>query len=162
MKFSKAFVTKLARSEIYDKLLRLHELQYKINVLDTRFSGRAEELKENYKAEFYELVELVLDEIIDSYNQWIYDHSEEGFMDAFGEVLPEMNGVIKRFQGEIDIKRQVILAAGFNEDKDINNNNVLDVVEIAKLGLDAELGRKKLDIEEKKVEIAKSKSAQSK
>lgn len=58
-------------------------------------------------------------------------------------------------EGEIDLKKQAILAMGFNEDKDTNDNQILDVLEVAKFERDSELKGRKQTLEERKLEQQK-------
>ena len=75
---------------------------------------------------------------------------------------------IEQIKGEYDIKKQLILSMGFNEDKDLDRDGIPDVLEVAKYGLDAEIKRgkleidkKKVDLEEKKLELEKKKIQQN-
>ncbi len=60
-----------------------------------------------------------------------------------------------RVKGDIELTKQTILALGFAEDKDTNNNDVPDVLEIAKNAKDELLKRSKLDLERDKLEHQK-------
>lgn len=55
-------------------------------------------------------------------------------------------------KGDIDTKRQVILAMGFNEDKDMDKDGVPDVLEVAKYGLEADIRNRELDLKEKQLD----------
>jgi len=61
-----------------------------------------------------------------------------------------------------EIQKQTILAMGFNEDKDMNDNGVPDVLEIAKHGLDVNLKTRKQDLDENKFEHQKKVDADKK
>lgn len=64
-------------------------------------------------------------------------------------------------KGKLDLQKQVVLSAGFNEDKDADNDGQLDVLEIARDGLDANLKVRKQDLEEKKFEHTVKKDAEA-
>ena len=48
------------------------------------------------------------------------------------------------------LQQQAILAMGFDENKDRNNNDVPDVLEVAKAAIDADIKNRKLDLDEMK------------
>jgi len=54
-----------------------------------------------------------------------------------------------------EIQKQTILAMGFAENKDVNDNNVPDVLEVAREGLDAALKMRKQNLDENKFEHQK-------
>ena len=58
-------------------------------------------------------------------------------------------------QSDREIKKQLILSAGFNEDKDMDNDGVLDIVELAKNSTNAQIDSRKLDLEERKFQHQK-------
>jgi hypothetical protein len=60
----------------------------------------------------------------------------------------------ERLKYDREIAKQSILAMGFNKDQDVNQNEVPDVIEHAKLLLD----KRKLEIEERKVDILAEKA----
>lgn len=72
-------------SELYKALKKLHELWYKINILENRMSSRSEEIMNRYRGEFYTLSQDVLASIIYQYNDWISLHTKEGRMKMFVE-----------------------------------------------------------------------------
>ena len=49
-----------------------------------------------------------------------------------------------------DIQKQAILSLGFSEDKDSDNDGELDVLEVAKHGVDADIKKRKQDLDESK------------
>lgn len=51
---------------------------------------------------------------------------------------------------ETVIQQQTILAMGFAEDKDVNDNQIPDVLEVARHGLDVEMKSRKQDLDEEK------------
>lgn len=51
---------------------------------------------------------------------------------------------------QTEIEKAVVVATGFNEDKDMNDNNVPDVLDIAKHEFDAGNKTRKLDLDERK------------
>lgn len=53
------------------------------------------------------------------------------------------------------IQKQAMLSVGFNEDKDADDDGQLDVIEIAKQGIDAQIKSSKQTLEEKKFEQSK-------
>jgi hypothetical protein len=61
-----------------------------------------------------------------------------------------------------EIQKQTILAMGFNEDKDMNDNGVPDVLEVAKHGLDVNLKTRKQNLDESKFEHQKKVDADKK
>lgn len=56
-------------------------------------------------------------------------------------------------KGEIDIKEQLILSMGFNQDKDLDKDGVPDVLEIAKEGIKANIAAEKAAIEREKIAL---------
>ena len=58
----------------------------------------------------------------------------------------------ERLKKDRELAKQAILAAGFAEDKDLNKNKKLDVLEMA----DYFLQKRKLDLEEQKIKAQKS------
>jgi hypothetical protein len=48
-----------------------------------------------------------------------------------------------RLKGELDLQKQAMLSVGFNEDKDIDNDGQLDVLELYKLGQKARIDSRK-------------------
>lgn len=52
---------------------------------------------------------------------------------------------------ENDLLKQTVLSVGFNEDKDMDNDNVPDVLEIAKHGLDADIKQQEMALERDKL-----------
>lgn len=61
---------------------------------------------------------------------------------------------------ETEIQKQLILSMGFNEDKDLDKDGEVDVLEIAKKGIEADIKLRKQDLEEKKFNHQKEKDAQ--
>lgn len=55
-----------------------------------------------------------------------------------------------QLEGEIDLRKQVMLSVGFNEDKDMDDDGQLDVVELYKAGQDAQIKARKQKLDEKK------------
>lgn len=49
-----------------------------------------------------------------------------------------------------EIQKQTILSLGFNEDKDLDDDEVPDVIEVAKFGVDADIKGRKLALDERK------------
>ena len=60
---------------------------------------------------------------------------------------------------ETEIQKQTILSMGFNENKDVDNDGVPDVLEVARHNVDADIKARKLDLEEKKFEQSKKEHA---
>jgi len=56
----------------------------------------------------------------------------------------------ERLKTEREIRKQLILSMGFNEDKDIDKDGVPDILEILKVDIDKELKSKKQALDEKK------------
>lgn len=74
----------------------------------------------------------------------------------------EMIVLKERERRETEIQKQTILSLGFAKDTDVDQNNVPDVLEVAKFGVDADIKRKqlaqtdrKLDLEEDKLDHQK-------
>lgn len=61
---------------------------------------------------------------------------------------------------ETEIQKQLILSVGFNEDKDADKDGELDVLEIAKKGIEADIKLRKQDLDEKKFKHQQEKDAQ--
>lgn len=61
---------------------------------------------------------------------------------------------------ETEIQKQLILSMGFNEDKDADKDGELDILEVAKKGIEADIKLRKQDLEEKKFTHQKEKDAQ--
>jgi len=55
-----------------------------------------------------------------------------------------------KVKGAIDLQKQAMLSIGFNEDKDVDDDGQLDVVEIYKAGKDAEIKARKQKLDEDK------------
>lgn len=55
-----------------------------------------------------------------------------------------------KVKGAIDLQKQAMLSVGFNEDKDVDNDGQLDVVEILKAGKDAQITARKQKLDEDK------------
>jgi hypothetical protein len=53
---------------------------------------------------------------------------------------------------ETVIQQQAILSVGFNQEKDFDNDQELDVLEVAKAGVDADIKARKLTLEENKLD----------
>lgn len=53
---------------------------------------------------------------------------------------------------QTEIQKQVILSMGFNENKDINENQVPDILEVAKEGIEIALKQRKQALDERKLE----------
>ncbi len=56
---------------------------------------------------------------------------------------------------ETELQKQAILAMGFDENKDRNNNNIPDVLEVAKTAIDVDLKDRKQTLDEQKFEHQK-------
>lgn len=56
---------------------------------------------------------------------------------------------------EREIRKQLILSAGFNEDKDMDDDGVLDIVELARDSSNANIKAKELNLEERKFQHQK-------
>jgi len=54
-----------------------------------------------------------------------------------------------------EVQKQTIMSLGFNEDKDVDKDGKLDVLEVAKQGIDADIKMRKQDLDEKKFEQQK-------
>lgn len=61
---------------------------------------------------------------------------------------------------ETEIQKQLILSVGFNEDKDSDKDGELDVLEVAKKGIEADIKLRKQDLDEKKFKHQQEKDAQ--
>lgn len=55
-------------------------------------------------------------------------------------------------RGEYDLKRQVILSLGFNQDKDLDRDGIPDILEVYKAGVNADIKAKQLDLEAMKIQ----------
>jgi hypothetical protein len=104
MKFSKAILIKSQFDELFQELYHLHELWYKINILNDKYSDIAERYKDRYVAEFYTLSNKVLKELTSQYEGWYFNHSKESFLDEMFEHLLESGGI---FRNHINIKETV-------------------------------------------------------
>ncbi len=60
---------------------------------------------------------------------------------------------------EREIQKQAILSLGFNEDKDVDKDGKPDILEVAQQGVNAEIQRRKQDLDEKKFEQDKKEHA---
>lgn len=56
---------------------------------------------------------------------------------------------------ETELQKQAILALGFAEDKDVNKNQIPDVIELAREGIDADIKIRQQNLDEKKFEHQK-------
>lgn len=104
MRFSQALLMKYSQEDIYGSLVTLHELWYKINGLETKYSDIAARYKEEYKADFYTLAPQVIDSIVNEYNQWLYDHTKEGRVEILLEWGLRDNGYVDNNNWIIDIR----------------------------------------------------------
>jgi len=59
-----------------------------------------------------------------------------------------------------ELQKQAMLSAGFNQDKDMDNDGIPDVLELYRSGKDAQIENRKLDIEQQKVDIERQKVKQ--
>ena len=68
----------------------------------------------------------------------------------------EIEKIIIKEQEErkTEIQKQAMLSIGFNEDKDVDNDGELDVLEVAKHNVDAQIKARKMDVEEKKLQLS--------
>src|SRR6187402_198258 len=55
-------------------------------------------------------------------------------------------------KGVIDLQKQTILSLGFNEDKDLDKDGTPDILEVYKVGVDADIKAKKIELESKKLD----------
>lgn len=69
----------------------------------------------------------------------------------------EMVKLKEKERRETELKKQAMFSMGFNENKDMDNDGVPDVLEIYRMGRDAEIENRKLDIEQQKVDVARKK-----
>lgn len=60
-----------------------------------------------------------------------------------------------QLKGELDIQKQTILSLGFNEDKDLDQDGTPDVLEVAKFGVEADIKRRKQELDEEKFQEEK-------
>lgn len=94
-----------ASRELFDGLEALHKLWFQINELEKRFSGRADDKKENLRADFYVLSEKLINTIVQIYSGWAEGHSKNGWWERSGMPELEMGeGRINRGErGEVDV-----------------------------------------------------------
>jgi hypothetical protein len=57
----------------------------------------------------------------------------------------------EKLKTEREIQKQTILSLGFNENKDMDDDGVPDILEVAKHGVDVEIKRKQLDLDRDKL-----------
>lgn len=58
-------------------------------------------------------------------------------------------------KGKLDLQKQAMLSLGFNEDKDLDKDGTPDVLEVYKVGVDADIKARKQELDEKKFEHQK-------
>lgn len=143
MKFSQAFIKNAYHSEIYEILYKLHEVWYKVNALDSKYSDIAARKKEEYRAEFYNLAEYAINTIEGIYQDWIEGHSMDGWWDNWArEDLLNNNGKIHRenqelgIRGTVDISDFVKPLVQQQINKEIRDDNIDNVDEVVELDLD--------------------------
>lgn len=66
---------------------------------------------------------------------------------------------LEKIKGQFDLDKQAMLSVGFNEDKDIDNDGKLDVLEIYEGNADIEMKERKLSLEEQKLQQSKKEHA---
>jgi len=84
MRFSTALQDKYCQerripSPLFGKLEKLHELWYKINALDNKFSDIASRFKDRFTGEFFPLAQNVIGEMAEVFSGWVHDHNKEGW-----------------------------------------------------------------------------------
>jgi hypothetical protein len=95
-------------TSLFDGLKQLHKLWYQINELDKKFSGRAEDKRQNLVADFYVLAEPLLEHISAVYKQWSDAHEKDGWWERSAREEIEETGTISRGQrGTIDIRPKI-------------------------------------------------------
>jgi len=85
-------------------LKELHELWYKINGLEEKYSDVAERYKERYRAEFFTLAPKVVDDILLGFTIWAEDHTYDGWWIKFRPEVLDSGGIFKLWQGYIDAR----------------------------------------------------------
>jgi len=60
-----------------------------------------------------------------------------------------------QLKGKLDLEKQVVMSAGFNPDKDMNDNGELDILEIARKGVETDIKAKKQALDESKFQHEK-------
>ena len=71
------------------------------------------------------------------------------------EHAKEMIVLKEEERRKTEIQKQAMFSLGFDTNKDVDNDGVPDVLEVAKFGVDAEIKRKKIDLEKEKLEYQK-------
>jgi hypothetical protein len=74
-----------------------------------------------------------------SYQEFIH-------LSRYSRWLPEKE------RRETELQKAAVVAMGFAEDKDVNDNQIPDVLELAREGLDADIKLRKQNLDEKKFE----------
>ena len=75
---------------------------------------------------------------------------QELYAQAEHERAKELIILKEEQRRETEIQKQTILSLGFNENKDLDNDGVPDILEVAKFGVDAQIKQRKQDLDEKK------------
>jgi hypothetical protein len=79
------------------------------------------------------------------------DHQKEQWAHDLNKIK-----LTEKLKTEREIKKQLILSAGFNEDKDLDNDGILDIVELARDSSNAQIEARKQNLEERKFEHQKT------
>ena len=80
---------------------------------------------------------------------------QEQYAKATHEREKELIILKEKERRTTDIQKQVILSMGFNENKDINENEIPDVLEVAQQGIDIMIKERKQLLDERKFEHQK-------
>lgn len=89
--------------ELFEALEKLHKLWFQSNELEKRFSGKAEDKRNNFIADFYVLAEKVLNQIITIYKNWADGHTKEGWWDRWALEWFSSTPTLTRSNGVVDM-----------------------------------------------------------
>lgn len=127
-----ADIVKIVRSE---SVTEAEELMEAANLREAENARKIEELKLQQQKE--------LDARQDARDERKYEHEERMV------VLKEKE------RRETEIQKQAMLSMGFNEDKDMDDDNIPDVLEVAQKGIEVGLKERKQTLDERKFEHQK-------
>lgn len=129
------------------------ELSDVIKIMRSESVQQAEELLQNAEAERIEREQQIQQKQIESQEK-LAKAQRDWEREKIGlEHTNNMDEI--QLKGELDLQKQTILSMGFNEDKDLDKDGMPDVLEVYKVGKDAEIKQQKIDLDKEKLEQQK-------
>lgn len=135
----------LSHAALQNQMLELSDVAKIMNSTSIQQAQEMLEVSEKERMEREQVMEQQKLQSIEEQNKAARDWEREKINIEHNNTMEEIS-----LKGELDLKKQVILAMGFAEDKDINDNNVPDVLDVAKFNKDSELKMRKQKLDEDK------------